>query len=206
MSRTKGAFLLVFLILFSCARPRIGLPPPPEAESFAALVRFRLVAPKRRLSGKAVVLIHPGELYVEAFSPFGGALFRFWFEKGRVVWEESPGGPVQAVELQPFPPALVEVLPYLVLGRWPPERSSRLGEGYHLKPDGQGWRLTYFQRTLLRVQVRKPRGIFLEISPLRMKVSLHFQEITPRPPKIPPPPEVVPQPVDLRSFFLPEGD
>jgi len=207
VSRAKGALLLIFLgaFLFSCARPRLGLPPPPKARDLTALVRFRLVAPKRRLSGKAVILVRPGELYIEAFSPFGGILFRFWFERGLVVWEEGVGGPVQGLRFRDLPPVLAEALPYLVLGRWPKETSLRPGSGYHLKSTEEGWRLTYFQRTLMEI-LPEVRRIFLSFPSLHVGVELKIREIRTGAPEIPSRPQVTPRLVNLHSLFVPEGD
>jgi len=112
---------------------------------------------------------------------------------------------MQAFRFRPFPDPLDEVLPYLLLGRWPPGAPLELGKGYRLKLERGSLVLTFLQRPLLKVSL-KPQGVLLHCPPLHTTLELRLARLTPEGPEIPPLPRITPQSVDLRSLLLPEGD
>jgi len=132
------------LVLAACARGPLPLPPAVWMEkppAFKGLASFRLEAPGKRLSGRAVVLSSGKILYAEGFSLWGAPLFSLWFKPSGFYLVSYPEGQAYEVVLDPPCAEWNALWPYLLQGRLPLALKGKLGEGgsIHL---GQGYKLT----------------------------------------------------------------
>lgn len=167
------SLFLLLLFLFACARRPIQPPPgvwTEESPSFKALVTFRVCAPGRKLSGKAVIISSERTLYVEGFSPLGAPIFSLWVQTGGFYLVSYVKGKAYHVVLEPPCPELDRLWSYLIQGKlpstlqWKVEKraSIRLGQGYKLTVKGQPpvFKISYRKRVLFEEKVSGREFLF----------------------------------------------
>ena len=214
----RQAFLWFLIFLAGCAlpRPTSWRPNPASWTGAQGEVRYEVISPKGRLTGRGRFLASPDFFYLEALSPFGFALAQgliYGVEARLVVFSQRS---FYRLRLEGGKP-LSCCWGSLFLGRFPGvwlKGALVLEEkkGYLLRKDLGGLFLTAFfdrkgkllslrvgrERTLLFLRYPKEGQVELEIPPLRSKVRLYLAEVKERGPL--PPPEVG-KPYGFQEYF-----